>query len=146
MTKGIGTTIYLRADTVATNVFSTVCATSVSGGGIEGSAETVEPCLDDTIVLEYPGDPKYAQLEITYKKSGSTSGISYTIEALQTNVPPTVITVGIKIPYATPIYDTRQCYVVSQNDDPKQRNQDMTVTLVLAPQEGHNYSTTEPST
>ena len=60
MTKALGMTVYLSDDSTGTSAtFTAVCAVSVEGGGIETSAETLEACLDDTVILEFPADPKY---------------------------------------------------------------------------------------
>lgn len=144
MTKALGMTVYLRDDTVATNVFTAVCAVSVDGGGVETSAETLEPCLDDTVILEYPADPKYAQQTVEYKKVAGSTGVSVDMEAacLATSL----CTYALKIPTATPIYATRTAYVVSHVDTAKERNQDMKSTIVFAPQSAWSYSTTAPST
>lgn len=144
MTKALGMTVYLRDDTVATNVFTTVCAVSVDGGGIEASAETLEPCLDDTVILEYPADPKYAQQTIQYKRVEGSTGITIDMEAAA--LAGTECTYALKIPLATPIYASRTAYVISHVDDSKERNQDMTATIVFAPQSAWTYSTTAPST
>jgi hypothetical protein len=144
MTKAYGMTVYLRDDTVATNLFTTVCAVSVDGGGCEASSESLEPCLDDTVILEYPADPKYAQQTIEYKKVAGSSGITIDIEAacMATGL----ITYGLKIPLDTVVYATRTAYIISHVDNTKERNQDMKSTLTLAPQSAWTYSTTEPST
>lgn len=144
MTKALGMTVYLRDDTVATNVFTTVCAVSIDGGGVEASAETQEACLDDTVILEYPGDPKYAQQTIEYKKVAGSSGVTIDMEAAVLNA--TLCTYGLKIPLATPIYATRTAYAISHVDSAKERNQDMKSMIVFAPQSAWTYSTTEPST
>lgn len=144
MTKALGMTVYLRDDTVATNSFTTVCAVSVDGGGVEASSETLEPCLDDTIIYDFTADPKYAQQTIEYKKVAGSSGITIDIEAACMNA--TLCTYGLKIPLSTPIYATRTAYVISAIDNTKERNQDMKQTLVLAPQSAWTYSTTEPTT
>jgi hypothetical protein len=151
MTKALGMTVYLRNDTVATNAFTTVCATSVDGGGVEASSETLEPCLDDTVILEYPADPKYAQQTVEYKLEFSTSTTgdqSTTIFDLFDDavLNTTLVTYALKIPLATPVYASRTAYVVSHVRNPKERNQDMTSSIVFAPQSAWTYSTTQPST
>lgn len=138
--------VYLAEDTAATQTFYTACATSVDGSGITSSAEEIEPCLSDAIVVEYPGNVKYNQQTIEYKRSDSTSGVSYVMEGIADDSPPTMIKYAIKIPFATPVYGTRHAYIVSAVDMPVERNQDMKQQLVLAPQTAWTYSTTEPST
>lgn len=144
MTKALGMIVYIKTNTVATNTFATVCATSVDGSGVVASAEDLEPCLSDTIVLEFPGNPKYNQQTIEYKKVVGSSGISHSLESAVSNK--TEITYAIKFPETTPIYATRTAYAVQHIDLAADRNQDLKCQLVLAPQSAWTYSTTAPST
>ena len=145
MTKALGMTVYLRdASGTHTTLFTSVCAVSVDGGGIEASMESQEPCLDDTIVYEYPGDPKYAQQTIEYKKIAGSSGISVDME--QAVLDTTLCEYALKIPLTTPIYATRTAYAMSHTDNAKERNQDMKSSIVFAPQSPWSYSTTAPTT
>ena len=144
MTKALGMVVYLRLNTVATNIFSTVCATSIDGSGVVASAEDLEPCLSDTMVLEVPGDPKYNQQTIEYKKVVGSSGISANLEAAV--LAKTEITYAVKFPETTPIYATRTAYAIQHVDLAAERTQDLKSQLVLAPQSAWTYSTTAPAT
>lgn len=144
MTKALGYLVYLKDDTVATNAFTTVCVTSIDGDGVIASSETLEPCLSDTVVLDFPADPKYNQITVEYKKIAGSSGISVDMEAAALNT--TLSTIGVKIPTSTVIYATRTAYVISHTDVAKERNQDMKSQIVLAPQSAWTFSTTEPTT
>jgi len=145
--KALGMTVYLSNTSTGTSAsFTTVCAVSVDGGGVETSSESQEPCLDDTVIYEYPADPKYAQQTIEYKKIETTnnSDISATMEAAC--LAGTLCTYSLKVPLATPVYATRTAYIISHTDMTKERNQDMKSSIVFAPQSAWTYSTTAPST
>ena len=147
--KALGMTVYLHDSTntpTTSDGFISVCAVSVDGGGIETSAESQEPCLDDTLIYEFPADPKYAQQTIEYKKIETTNntGVSADMEAACLNQ--TLCTYAIKIPLSTPVYATRTAYVISHTDMAKERNQDMKSSIVFAPQSAWTYSTTAPVT
>jgi len=145
--KALGMTVYLSNTSTGTSAsFTTVCAVSVDGGGVETSMETQEPCLDDTVIYEYPADPKYAQQTVEYKKIETTnnSDISATMEAAC--LAGTLCTYSLKVPLATPVYATRTAYIISHTDMTKERNQDMKSSIVFAPQSAWTYSTTAPST
>ncbi len=144
MTKPIGMIVYVKTTTVATNTFSTVCATSVDGSGVTATSEELEPCLSDTILTDEPGLPKYNQQTIEYKKVVGTSGISHTLEQAVLNR--TLSTYAVKFPTTTPIYATRTAYVLSHTDLATDRNQDLKCQMVLAPQSDWTYSTTAPTT
>jgi len=146
--KALGMTVYLSDTSTGTSAtFTTVCAVSIDGGGVEASMESQEPCLDDTVIYEYPADPKYASQTIEYKKIETTNntGISADIEAAV--LASTLCSYSIKIPLSpNPVYATRLAYVISHTDMTKERNQDMKSSIVLAPQSEWTYSTTAPST
>jgi hypothetical protein len=146
-------TVYLSEASTGTNAtFTTVCAVSVDGGGVETSSETQEPCLDDTVIYEYPADPKYAQQTIEYKKlEPSASGTTLTTTTVSTVMEDAVLngtlcSYAVKIPLATPVYATRTAYVISHTDMSKERNQDMKSSIVFAPQSAWTYSLTAPTT
>ncbi len=142
--KALGMTVYLSDAT--TGAFTTICATSIDGGGVETSSESQEPCLDDTVILEYPADPKYAQQTIEYKKIESTDGSGITSDMETACLDGTLCRYALKIPLATPVYATRTAYIISHTDMSKERNQDMKSSIVFAPQSAWTYSTTAPST
>jgi len=147
--KALGMTVYLHDSTntpTTTSGFIAVCAVSVDGGGVETSSESQEPCLDDTVIYEYPADPKYAQQTVEYKKIETTNNddISATMEAAC--LAGTLCTYSLKVPLATPVYATRTAYIISHTDLAKERNQDMKSSIVFAPQSAWTYSTTAPST
>lgn len=147
--KALGMTVYLHDSTntpTTTSGFIAVCAVSVDGGGVETSSETQEPCLDDTVIYEYPADPKYAQQTIEYKKIETTSGDGVSVDMENACLNGTLCTYAIKIPLAVPVYATRTAYVISHTDMSKERNQDMKSSIVLAPQSAWTYSTTAPIT
>lgn len=142
MTKALGMTVYFRDH--ASDYFTAVCATSVDGGGVEASMETLEPCLDDPIVYEYPADPKFAQMTIEYKKD-ETCDTNNVFSKLEDSCFATeLIDVSLKIPLPTPCWATRQAYIMSQIDMAKERNQDMKTSIVLLPQTNWEYSTNAP--
>jgi len=146
--KALGMTVYLTTESTGTSATgnTTICAVSVDGGGVETSMETQEPCLDDTVIYEYPADPKYAQQTVEYKKIETTNNddISATMEAAC--LAGTLCTYSLKVPLATPVYATRTAYIISHTDMTKERNQDMKSSIVFAPQSAWTYSTTAPST
>lgn len=146
--KALGMTVYLSNTSTGTSAsFTTVCAVSVDGGGVEASMESQEPCLDDTVIYEYPADPKYASQTVEYKKIETTNNddISATMEAAA--LASTLCTYSLKIPLSpNAVYATRTAYVISHTDLSKERNQDMKSSIVLAPQSAWTYSTTAPST
>ena len=145
--KALGMTVYLSNTSTGTSAsFTTVCAVSVDGGGVETSAESQEPCLDDTVIYEYPADPKYAQQTIEYKKIETTSGDGVSVDMENACLNGTLCTYAIKIPLAVPVYATRTAYIISHTDMSKERNQDMKSSIVLAPQSAWTYSTTAPIT
>lgn len=145
--KALGMTVYLSDTSTGTSAtFTTVCAVSVDGGGVETSSESQEPCLDDTVIVEYPADPKYAQQTIEYKKIETTDGSGITADMEAACLAGTLCSYAIKIPLATPVYATRTAYIISHTDMSKERNQDMKSSLVFAPQSAWTYSTTTPST
>ena len=144
--KALGMTVYVRTDTTTSGLFTTLCAVSVDGGGVENSVESLEPCLDDTVILEFPADPKYSQQTVEYKKveTEGNDGVSATLEAAC--LAGTLCEYSLKVPLATAVYATKQAYIISHNDMSKERNQEMKSSLVLAPQSDWTYSTTAPST
>ena len=145
--KALGMTVYLSNTSTGTSAsFTTVCAVSVDGGGVETSMETQEPCLDDTVIYEYPADPKYAQQTIEYKKIETASGDGVSVDMENACLNGTLCTYAIKIPLSVPVYATRTAYVISHTDMTKERNQDMKSSIVFAPQSAWTYSTTAPST
>lgn len=148
--KGLGMTIYLSNDarTTTSISYTAVCAVSIDGGGIETSSTELEPCLDDLLVYDYPGNPKWAQVTIDYKKeeigadtSGSTTTTITTLMEDSGQIAQ-ICAYGIKIPSVTPLYASRTAYVISQIDGSKERNQDTRTTLILAPQSDWTISTT----
>jgi len=146
--KALGMTVYLTTESTGTSATgnTTVCAVSVDGGGVETSSESQEPCLDDTVIYEYPADPKYAQQTIEYKKIETTNNdnVSATMEAAC--LAGTLCTYSLKVPLAVPVYATRTAYIISHTDMSKERNQDMKSSIVFAPQSAWTYSTTAPTT
>lgn len=145
--KALGMTVYLSDTSTGTSAtFTTVCAVSIDGGGVETSSESQEPCLDDTVIVEYPADPKYAQQTIEYKKIETTNGTGITADMEAACLAGTLCSYSLKIPLATPVYATRTAYIISHTDMSKERNQDMKSSIVFAPQSAWTYSTTVPST
>jgi len=145
--KALGMTVYLSNTSTGTSAsFTTVCAVSVDGGGVETSSESQEPCLDDTVIYEYPADPKYAQQTIEYKKIETASGDGVSVDMENACLNGTLCTYAIKIPLSVPVYATRTAYVISHTDMTKERNQDMKSSIVFAPQSAWTYSTTAPIT
>lgn len=144
--KALGMTVYVSTTTTTSGLFTTLCAVSVDGGGVENSVESLEPCLDDTIILEFPADPKYSQQTIEYKKVETTAndGVSAALEAAC--LAGTMCEYSLKVPLATPVYATKQAYIISHTDMSKERNQEMKCSLVLAPQSDWTYSTQAPAT
>ena len=127
--------------------FTQVCAVSIDGGGVEATMETIEPCLDDLVVKEYPADPKFSQITIEYKKD-ETCDYQNVFSKLEAACLATrKIEVAYKIPIAgAACYATRSAYIMSQTDMTKERNQDMKVSIVLLPQTNWTYSSSEPPT
>ncbi len=126
--------------------FTQVCAVSIDGGGVEASMETIEPCLDDLVVKEYPADPKFSQITIEYKKD-ETCDYDNVFSKLEAACLATrKIEFAYKIPIAgnVPCYAYRSAYVMSQTDMTKERNQDMKVSIVLLPQTNWTYLPTPP--
>ena len=145
--KALGMTVYLSNTSTGTSAsFTTVCAVSVDGGGVETSSESQEPCLDDTVIYEYPADPKYAQQTIEYKKIETTNNSDISADMEAACLAGTLCTYSLKVPLATPVYATRTAYIISHTDMSKERNQDMKSSIVFAPQSAWTYSTTAPST
>ena len=145
--KALGMTVYLSNTSTGTSAsFTTVCAVSVDGGGVETSSESQEPCLDDTVIYEYPADPKYAQQTIEYKKIETTNNVDISATMESACLSGTLCTYSLKVPLATPVYATRTAYIISHTDLAKERNQDMKSSIVFAPQSAWTYSTTAPST
>ena len=151
--KALGMTVYLTTESTGTSATgnTTVCAVSVDGGGVETSSESQEPCLDDTVIYEYPADPKYAQQTVEYKKveplSDGTNITNTQISTLMENacLAGTLCTYAVKIPMSNPVYATRTAYIISHTDMSKERNQDMKSSIVFAPQSAWTYSTTAPT-
>lgn len=144
MTKALGTIVYVADSTATTIVYSTLCAVEVSGGGVEAAAVEIEPCLSDTIVTDEPGDPKYKPITVRYKKVVGDAEVSDDLEGLCTAK--TLVNYAQKFPTSTAVYGVRTAYIVDHDNDSTDRNQDLTCTMVLAPQSDWTYSTTEPTT
>ncbi len=147
MTKALGMTVYFSTeDTGALATFTAVCATSVDGGGAEASAETLEACLDDTVIYEFPADPKYAQQTIEYKKIETPDNDDISADMEEACLNTTLCSYALKIPLATPVWAYRTAYIISHTDMTKERNQDMKCSIVFAPQSAWEYSLTAPTT
>jgi hypothetical protein len=145
MTKALGMIVYIKTASTTVTTYSTACAISVSGGGVEAAAVEIEPCLSDTVVLDGPGDPKYKPVTVRYKKEFSTAAtLSTTIEGFVTNK--TLVKLAVKYPTATAVYSIQDCYVVDHDNDESDRNQDLTATMTLIPQTAASFSTTAPAT
>jgi hypothetical protein len=161
--KGLGLVVYLRAvsDTplTQTHLYTAVCAISVDGGGVESSAETQEPCLDDLMVFDYPADPKYIQQTIEYRTDSAVHGYTTTLGAtLETAIKnSTLVDYAFKLPLVDPatptlgtittdLYATRTAYILSHTDMAFERNQNRKSQIVFMPQTDWVYSTVAPST
>ena len=140
MTKALGTIVYLSD----TTTFQTVCAISVSGGGIEAAAVEIEPCLNATIVGEEPGDVKRKPITVRYKKVVGASEVSANLEGFC--AAKTLVYYAQKFPTTTPVYGTRTGYITDHDNDETDRNQDLTCTMTLVPNSDWTYSTTAPTT
>ncbi len=143
--KGKGTTIFLRNGTAATVTSYTLCATSVSGGGIESNVVDVEPCLQDTTIERTTEDAAYTSITMQIKEDFSTSStVSSVIEGLvgSTNQ----VTIIKKVPTSTPVYMSKTGLIASYIPDDVDRGQDMTATIVFQPNSAWTNSTTAPTT
>jgi hypothetical protein len=144
--KAEGTIIYIGVfnGTTAPTALATVCALSVSGGGVEAAAVEIEPCLADALVLDGPGDPKYKSLNVRYKRQPGTGTISKTLE--DAVLAKSLTRYGQKFPLAVPVYGTRDAFIVDHDNDDTDRNQHLACTMTLIPQSNWTFSTVAPTT
>jgi hypothetical protein len=129
--------------TTAPTALSTVCALSVSGGGVEAAAVEIEPCLSDALVLDGPGDAKYKPLTVRYKRNPGSGTISASLETAVLNK--TLVRYGQRFPLATPVFGTRDAYIVDHDNDDTDRNQHLACTMTLIPQSNWTFSTVAPA-
>jgi hypothetical protein len=143
--KGKGVTIYFRNSTATTVTSYVLCATSVSGGGVEANVVDVEPCLQDTTIERTTEDAAYTPITMQIKEDFSTSStVSSILEGLvgSTND----VTIIKKVPTSTPVYMSKIGKIVSYIPDDVERGQDMTATMVFQPNSAWTNSTTVPTT
>jgi hypothetical protein len=143
--KGKGVTIYFRNSTVTTVTSYVLCATSVSGGGIESNVVDVEPCLQDTTIERTTEDAAYTAITMQLKEDFSTSStVSSVLEGLVGST--TDVTIIKKVPTSTPVYMSKTGKIASYIPDDVERGQDMTATMVFQPNSAWTNSTTVPTT
>ena len=143
--KGKGVTVYFRNSTATTVTSYVLCATSLSGGGIESNVVDVEPCLQDTVIERVPQDAAYTAMTMQIKEDYSTSStVSSVLEGLvgSTNV----VTMIKKVPTSTPVYMSKTGTIASYIPDDVDRGQDLTATVVFQPNSAWTNSTTVPTT